>query len=194
LAKLLYAEYFGWRPADFKEVTRTIDQLREEYYLDGPQDVDYIFYNRFLSEREDKLYVNYVYYGEDEGCDWRSPRPENFLFGYHTPEVIQIARALHEVGLCSPEGLTLVAEIWREIEITQDLNVQTLEDHNRQTLEALEQHGLLRAESTSQNLGHVVEGWLFPLYPLDLKIRKVSRSSLREIQQSWTPENWGPDW
>ena len=52
LAKGIYAEACGWRPADFAEVTRYVESERKEFYLDGPNDVDWIFPNRIDSSKQ----------------------------------------------------------------------------------------------------------------------------------------------
>ena len=45
LAKEIYADSCGWRPVDFAEVRRIVNRERRPYYLDGPNDVDWIFSN-----------------------------------------------------------------------------------------------------------------------------------------------------
>jgi len=186
LAKGIYAEYYGWHLANFKEGERIINQMREQYYLDGPMDIDWIFYNRTLSQREDKFYVNYV--KEDEGeCYWQYPRNEDYVIGYSTGAVIRTANAIHQVGLTSPEGLSVTAEIWRKFEITSELTIGKLEKHNKRTLETLEKRGFLK-KTPDENLTNVMQRWLFPLYSLDLSVKKVKKSKLREIQEQWVPE------
>ena len=186
LAKGIYAEYCGWLPANFQEVARVIDQLREEYYLDGPMDVDWIYYNQILSQREDKFYVNYVKEGDGD-CSWQYPRRDNFVIGYYTGAVIQTANALHQVGLTTPDGLSVMAEIWRQIEITPDLTSGELQEHNQRTLEALDNKSLLK-EAPDETYSNVMQRWLFPLYLLDLRVKKIEKSELREIQEQWVPE------
>jgi hypothetical protein len=39
------------RPADFREVRERINWLRRSHYLDGPNDVDWIFRNQLFSQR-----------------------------------------------------------------------------------------------------------------------------------------------
>jgi len=60
LAKGIYAEVSKWSPMDFAEVMRGVEHQRVEHYLDGPNDVDWIFPNRITQRREDDLYVGYV--------------------------------------------------------------------------------------------------------------------------------------
>lgn len=142
LAKGIYAEYCSWHPADFAEVTRLVNSSRQAFYLDGPLGVDWIYYNNILSEREDRLYVNYERDDEDNS-DWYYPREFQFGFGYRAGTVIHIVKALDAVGMTSAEGLAVVAEIWRRVKIKSELTIGELIDLNHRTLRNLEDRGLL---------------------------------------------------
>jgi hypothetical protein len=72
LAKGIYERMVTLRPATFGELVGYIDDLRASHYLDGPNDVDWIFANRIETEREERLYVDYV--KTDEGPEmWLTP-------------------------------------------------------------------------------------------------------------------------
>jgi len=193
LAKGIYAEYCAWRPVDFADVTRHGNLSRQAFYLDGPLGVDWIFNNDILRKRVDRLYVNYV--RDDDGNRyWQYPRTTDFEIGYHTGAVIEIARALDAVGVASPEGLAVVAEVWRTVDITPDLTIGELKKLNYHTLKAIEERGLLK-DASNGAYTHVHERWLFPLYPLDLFLNpRDSREQeeeieeLRKIQDQWTPD------
>src|SRR5438309_985887 len=60
LAKGIYAHVCNLRPGTLGELHSWIDQERKEYYLDGPNDVDWIFSNRLVREREESFYVDYT--------------------------------------------------------------------------------------------------------------------------------------
>ena len=60
LAKRIYAEACSWRPSNFYDLEQYIDLERREYYLDGPNDVDWIFLYDAKAERERRMYVDYV--------------------------------------------------------------------------------------------------------------------------------------
>jgi hypothetical protein len=48
-----------------------VDRERKEFYLDGPNDVDWIFYNDILRTREETIYVDFV---ENDGQHvWHDP-------------------------------------------------------------------------------------------------------------------------
>src|ERR1700722_7943654 len=71
LARCIYADVTQMRPGDFREVRERVDWLRRSHHLDGPNDVDWIFRNPLIAEREDSLYVDYVH--EEEGDRWSTP-------------------------------------------------------------------------------------------------------------------------
>lgn len=112
LARGIYAEICGLNLTDFRELERFVEAERETLYLDGPYDVDWIFRNRILANREEAMYVDYV--ENDEGHRWQFPRDEVMgLLPYFTPPVLRIVQALSGTGLATPEGLAVVAEVWR---------------------------------------------------------------------------------
>ena len=192
LAKGIYTQVCHWRPMDFAEVTRGVEQERVEYYLDGPNDVDWIFPNRITQQREDELYVGYIRDDSDEEGQgeryWVCPRNDD-LFGYRTHPVIDVARALHQVGATAPAALTVVAEVWRPVEVRSEMRFDELERLNWRTLEVLEERGLLAAAPAEVN-AVIRDRWPFPLWPLDLRVRKVEKEHLREVRRRWSPDDW----
>ena len=184
LARGIYAGVCSLRPVDFREVERYVEADRETFYLDGPNDVDWIFRNRILANREEAMYVDYVEY--DEEHRWVFPRDDEVqLLLYFTPPAVKIAQALSKTGLASPEGLAVVAEVWRSVKIPS-LNWEELCDLNRNTLEKLHEKGLLKRER-EEELSRVIEDWPFPLYPLDLAPKKVSQEELEQARAHWSP-------
>ncbi len=73
VAKGIYAEYYNMRPATFGEIIRYVEFYRAEYYLDGPQGIEWIFRNSISQEREEMMYVDYI--EDDEGHRWQKPDP-----------------------------------------------------------------------------------------------------------------------
>lgn len=78
LAKEIYANSCRWRPVDFAELTTIVNRERQPYYLDGPNDVDWIFPNDAHGRRENRKYVDYVrdVTVENGEHDWVSPLPD----------------------------------------------------------------------------------------------------------------------
>ncbi|MBT8159611.1 MULTISPECIES: AbiV family abortive infection protein [Arthrobacter] len=59
LPRLIYTKVHAGNPADFAAIERYLTWLRPSHYLDGPNDVDWIWRNDLLRTRENALYVDY---------------------------------------------------------------------------------------------------------------------------------------
>jgi AbiV family abortive infection protein len=184
LAKGIYAEACSWRPATFGELVSYIDRERREFYLDGPNDVDWIFRNRILQNREGAIYVDYVH--TDEGHLWLTPS-DNYLMFVHTPAALRLVQALNASGCTTPEGLAMIARIWRPVNMTVDYHWTNLRDLNHRTLQELEVQGLLR-EQSQEVYSTIVNDWPFPIYSADLGLAEVDQDELRELQRRWVPD------
>ncbi len=186
LARGIYAEYYDWRLATFGEGVEYIEFMRKQYYLDGPEGVEWIFRNRILQEREEITYVDYI--ENDEGHKWVRPNIVKIYRSELKRGVLMVPRALQAVGCTKPESLSLIADIWRQIEMTEDFHFQDLRKINEQTLDAMSDKGLLVAQ-TQEIYNRVINEWLFPLYDIELKEIPISREELREIQKKWSPDH-----
>jgi len=192
VAKGIYAEACYLRPATFGELANWIENSRQKFFLDGPNDVDWIFRNRILQEREEAIYVDYV--ATDEDHLWIRPSEDGFGFAYiGPPPVVRLAQALSDSGCTSPEALASIAEFWRPVKMTEDYHWATLRDLNYETLEELDDQNLLR-EQPQEVYSTIVNKWPFPLYSLELKLASVDQAVLREKQRQWVPDWWMPDW
>lgn len=186
LAKGLYARVCGWRPVTLAELQEYIDHERQELYLDGPNDVDWILRNDIKQQREGALYVDYVQ--RDEGCEWWDPaRTEEWFKGTSLPASVKLARHFHAAGFSAAEALATVAELWRAIPLAGDTRCQVILTANHQTLEFLNARGLL-LEQPQDVYQHIMREWQFPMHGLDLSPIKVSAETLRERQRHWSPD------
>jgi AbiV family abortive infection protein len=183
LAKGIYAQHYHGRPATFGEVRQWVSLERKTFYLDGPNGVDWIFYNDILRRREENIYVDYVNY--DEQHLWHDPaRPYNAqaaFGGSQNNPVLRVANALLDADFFETSALGVVAQKWRSIDLTDDLHWESLRKLNFQTLEALEQSGLLRSQ-TDEIYREITNNWLSPLYSLDLRPESVDKDDLRKVQ------------
>lgn len=189
LAKGIYAQYCGRKPLDLADAKRWVDRERKEFYLDGPNDVDWIFYNEILRTREETIYVDFV---ENDGQHvWHDPTVlDEIRLPLVMPRkdpVVRLVNALSDVGCLLSPALDIIAQIWRPLVLDDDFSVFTLRDWNAKTLEIMNQRGVLRAQA-DEVYAVIVNQWLFPLWPLDLRKNPVDKSSLREIQQRWNTE------
>jgi len=187
LAKGLYAKSAYWRPSTSAQLQSYLDNEREDFYLDGPNNVDWVFRNNVMQRREETLYVDYI--KTEEGHSWLHPyRFEEVLglFG-HKPAALDMAEALDRCGALTAAGLETIAMLWRPQSIPIDMKWLNLRDLNRATLKGLETSGIIgTAEPTIR--AKFVDRWQFPLYNLDLSLIKVDLAELRKRQASWVPE------
>ena len=140
-----------------------------------------------LQNREGALYVDYV--STDEGHSWTDPSQyEGFLSGTLEPWSLKMAKALCDVGMTTPAGLSVVAQIWRSAAFNAKTHCSELRDLNLRTLQALETASVLR-EQSNDIYAWIVNYWQFPMYDLDLHLIPVEIEALRERQS-----NWSPDW
>ncbi|MEW6669677.1 MAG: hypothetical protein AB1512_31090 [Thermodesulfobacteriota bacterium] len=185
LAKGIYSLVYRFRPTTFKEIREAIEMECQEYYLDGPEGFDWIFRNEILQTREEQLYVDYI---ESDGEHiWLSPKRyyRQDMYGstfYLVPDVFEVASALYNAGCTSPKSLLCIANIWRSIEVTDNLTWVQLRELNLKTPEEIEKIGLLNTQE-EKYIHTIIDKWLFPLHTVDIRILKVDRERLREIRE-----------
>jgi len=186
LAKLIYADCCSFRiRARFREIRTLIDQMRQRYYLEGPEGVEWIFPNAITHTREKNMYVDYI---ESEGIySWISPKPikivekTNIIFCRTPSNVLKLVTALDAAGFTKPDALRVIAFKWRPIKMSEDFPSHKRRELNWETLEDLEKNGLLQ-EQAQEVYAAIRDFWLFPLYSIDLRVKEVDQSSLRVIQ------------
>lgn len=185
LAKGLYARACLMCPGTLKDLQRYMDNHRQEYFLDGPNDVDWIFRNEVIQGREGALYVDYI---SNEGDhSWSDPAAFETLYATTMePWSVRTARHLFEVGVSSPEAVATVADVWRGQSITLETHWSEIAKINRGTLEALESRGLL-ADQPDDTYRFIIENWQFPMYDVNLALIPVKLEALRQQQQEWNP-------
>ncbi|MEX2123889.1 MAG: AbiV family abortive infection protein [Woeseia sp.] len=188
LARGLYTEICDWRPVDLKEVRVGVERECKDYYLDGPNDVDWIFRRDIDRQREEALYVDYV--ADQTGHRWVSPKNGETLsagmFFNYGPAAIQIIDAAHKAGIGEAAALEAIAGLWRALALADDTHSSTLRGWNVETLQRLDASGLLEGADDVHHC--IAEFWPFPLYDLAMEPVKVKKSELEEIQDRWSPE------
>lgn len=188
MAKGIYAELCGWRASTYKELCGYIKNELDEFYLDGPMDIDWIFRNSIISKREEAFYVDYVQY--DNQHDWLTPKPDpriSVVPSSSNSAVIGLIKALHNIGIGNIESITNFSKFWRGFEFTDNTHYQEFRKANIECLELLDKNGLLnQVEDDQYNL--VINSLPFPLYREEMKEKKISIAMLKEIQNNWCPE------
>ena len=187
LAKGLYARVCGMRPATLAQLQEYIDNDREEFYLDGPNDVDWIFRNQVTQGREGMFYVDYV--AHDDGHRWSDPAVfDDILFSSPAmPDAVRMALNMSSVAGISTEALAVVAAIWRARVPGPETHCTEIREINHLTLQTLDEHGLLR-EHPNEVYSWIVREWQFPIYDLDLISIPVDLQVLCKRRESWCPD------
>lgn len=184
LAKGIYSLVYDTRPAHFKEIHELVVSECHEYYLDGPNDVDWIFRNEILQKREEHIYVDYI---ESDGDHfWLTPKryydPDiSPIIFYATPKILEVAYALWKIGCTKPDSLSIIAKQWRTVDISDDSSWQQLRKLNHHTLAKLASKNLIIEQPDSAH-STIIDNWLFPLHSLDIRIVKVDQSNLKEVR------------
>ena len=180
LAKRVYAEVCSWRPVDFEEVAQRVERECEAFHLDGPNEVDWIFPNSLKREREEMAYVDYVkdITTGDGPYFWNCPLPSELYAGAHcTPDSVEVARALSRIGAATPEGLAVVAEIWRPFVPQPETTAMELRNAKERMVDRLGGEGLLNPVDSSVNKG--LDRWPFPLWSVEIGNLQTSLDDLR---------------
>tara|TARA_R110002094_G_scaffold51613_1_gene63071 strand:- start:104 stop:943 length:840 start_codon:yes stop_codon:yes gene_type:complete len=187
LAKGLYAEANDIRHFDFSEVKLWIERESAEFYLDGPNDVDWIFRNRIAHSRENTLYVDYV---AAEGAHyWDIPGMLDENISLLTPSraAVEMVLALEGAGFTNAPALKVIADTWRPVPMRNDMDVRELRRLNVLTLNELSRLNLLVKQQDNE-YSMIATNWFFPLYDLPIKSVKMAPADLESERNKWSPE------
>lgn len=185
VAKGIYARAVDIRPADYAEVLRFVDGLRRSHYLDGPNDVDWIFRNEIEAEREERLYVDYV--ETDEGDMWISPARLDGLEARYPSGAVELVGALSRAGVCDPRALHVVADAWRDVQPEPKTRWSENEKFTLATLERFPAE-VVDDALNDEDIRRILETWTFPLYGADMRIVEEDLERLRDRQRNWDPD------
>ena len=169
-SKRIYAEICSFpKIVSFKELCEFINLQCRPYFLDGPRMVDWIIPDSIIEEREQEIYVDYVrdINTDTEEYFWRAPEvleldPEKYE--YESPDAVRLCHALSEAGAKSPEGLAIIAEIWRDFIPDQKTGREELYDLVASTLDRLTECG--QNEGDASLAKYIMSYWSFPIWPL----------------------------
>lgn len=187
LARCIYVEMAEMSPADLGEVRRLVETMRPSHYLDGPNEVDWIFPNQLLARREQSLYVDYVH--EEEGDRWVTPATnDGFLLPRPMSAIRELVGALHRLGCTSSTGLMIIGEAWKGATLDDGTRWTEVAAISRSIVERLVDEGIAHAEATPQDTTRVIEQWPFPMGAVDLSELRVSRSELAAERDRWAPD------
>jgi hypothetical protein len=186
IAKGIYARAADIRPADFAELLRFVDGLRRSHYLDGPNDVDWIFRNEIEADREERLYVDYV--ETDDGDTWLTPqRFDDLGVPRHSSGAVELVGALARAGFCDARVLGVTANVWRDFTPTPETRWGENEQRALETLEQIPA-GAVSSDLCDGDVGRIRASWTFPLYDVDVSRIDEDLEALRARQRNWDPD------
>lgn len=187
IEKGIYAKACSCSAPTYKELLEYVEHMRLSYYLDGPNDVDWIFRNVVEAQREERLYVDYV--EGDDGQEWWTPaRFDRSPMLSSASSAVRLVRSLTRASLGVPAGLQIVADIWRNFEVKDETTYTELLDTINETIQRLQASGVLQVDFGAHDHRVIADSWQFPLYLADLTVIQVDVEELRERQRSWMPD------
>lgn len=188
LPRLIYANVHASNPADFGEIERYLTWLRPSHYLDGPNDVDWIWRNNLLRTRENALYVDYE--ETDDGYMWTGGDPDQF---YVDTAAALLVLAMKHAGLLTEKGARATAAVWKGAVFDSGTRWEFCRDKARDVLAAALPSDTVPSESLPSDVRLILEKWTFPLLSLDLKEEPVSMETLKERQDRYLSRQYGLD-
>jgi len=194
-ARGVYQRVTSINPGTFGEVRKYVEGLRPEFYLDGPNDSDWIFRNEIESARELAFYVDYV--KDEEDYSWVSPSNNTYRSTHWPAEITtRLVLAMNRTGLLTKEGLDVTAEQWRGVTVSDDASFA---DHFKRisavTRELIERE-LFLPMAVQADFQHVAEHWPFPLNSIFIDKIKVTGEELEaertRLEEAFWRSELGP--
>jgi hypothetical protein len=180
LPKGIYARSYHTSPATYGEIVRYAEGFLDDLYLDGPNDVDWIFRNEVLAERDERLYVDFV--NSDEGGEWWTPA--RFDVELDPPlSTVKLVRSLARGNVHNVRAIDLSRELWADFDPHDDTHWVEAEGRNAKLVEQLKALSIATPEFDDNDAGRIRSSLLFPLNRLDMHMRNVKPEELRAQQQ-----------
>ena len=181
LAKGIYAKALGWRYFKFRELQDYVQACRNSLYLDGPNDVDWIFRNEIKASREAAMYVDYVRdITEPSGDpDWSAPpRDGTNPSPYASSDAVRLVRTITNMGAATRSGLAAVGDVWQEFDVIDSTTWPEVRGQNMTLLRRLagvESY----ASPVHDDVRRFVNDWIPPLWSVEMRLEQVSIEELR---------------
>ena len=185
LIKRIYASTCSYpRIVSFGELIQLIEMIGRRYCLDGPNNVDWIFRNSIIAEREEALYVDYVQDITEVQGDffWSEPFQASLeMSNYETSACVKLSYFLSEAGACSPEGLAAIADLWRSFEPAPETDRTEIWNLIQITLEQLSKLGA--GKESEAYASFIARHWSFPLWSLKIEDICAEPKKLEELRE-----------
>ncbi len=181
LARGIYARACSWKSSTYGEHIRYVDQERQKFYLDGPNDVDWIFRNSILEEREEVFYVDYI--EREDSFTWVSPSDkisQDTLLKLNIPShAVSLVEMLDKAGYSSAAALEIVSQRWHDIKLDPEVHHAWVRQLMADELGEFDNKGISGTRDP-QFINALVWNYTFPLHLADLSEISVSMEDLKE--------------
>lgn len=168
--KGIYAHACSWSPVDLDEVSGHIERDLQTVYLDGPFDVDWIFPNEIATQREQLIYVDYIYDLTKDMFDadkwWKTPDEGRGSLRYGKDVCVKTVQALFNAGIGTAQGLRITAEVWRDVKPNHKPLLIDVGGNIRLTYQRLQEQNLVNEHWPDGSKPADLLNWPFPLWSL----------------------------
>jgi hypothetical protein len=193
LARLIYAEAQGWKPANAMQLQEYIHGDRQSHYLEGEYGED-IMPNWALFERESSLYADVVVH-ENGDPMWHSPVTvwEGGCREDYLPTSFRVVEALEAFGVLTSEGLRVMGEVWGKHEVggeSDESGRLDPRDLYRELASGLEAAGLITEHATRNHAHNLMNNWQLPMYNMDFAKIPRRLEELREHREANIRYDW----
>jgi AbiV family abortive infection protein len=187
MAKLIYDQMTDYCIGDRRELVEAVDRHRASHYLDGPNDVDWIFRNALIDDRERALYVDLV---DSEGeLMWWTPPEDPYLSTL--PDSAQVVYGIMECRLVTPAGFDALEAAWKGFDGTADSHCS---DWGRRTIAALT---AIAPDSPGDDwqgwIRFLAQNWVMPMVELEVEELRVTTAELEQDRADWVDAQFGHD-
>ena len=195
LARLLYADAVGWRPADKGELRRYIDGHRRTHGVDGAVG-EFIMPTGPVYDRERRLYAD-VEALQDGVLMWNSP--SSWKEGLASASVFQmmppalcLARSMHRLGLFSVPGMSAVSEVWGAHPLDDGLTYDANRGLTQQLFLRLNDLDVFHEDASDDDAAKLLGDWPLPMWDFNLSPVEVPMKELEAEQERnmWREAAW----
>ena len=185
LAHLIYAEAQNWRPVTLGQLQGYIDDQRRSHYLEGEYG-EYIVPNWILFRRENALYADLAA-DEDRELSWISSERSSSGLPAMIPITYKIVDALCAFGVFTPQGLTILHDVWGAQLLGPDSRWEVTRDLYQPLADRLDGAGLISPRATQDHANMLAHHWQLPMYDLDFTQIPVALEALLEARDAQYP-------
>lgn len=180
LVRMTYDEACTWRPDTIARLKEYVKPGLASHYLDGNHG-EYIYPNWRLYLRESRLYGD-VAIVDDRPPTWTSLLDENLYTYTRTPDSITLCQSLHAMGLLTPAGAKIIADVWSKIDFTDDKGYPDAISCIIETLNKAQSQELIHETASADDVQNIHRYWQWPMYDFEMKVIERSLQDLQDEQ------------